>query len=389
MVWALPSKIVARYQVTALGPPLTTTNWIDPVSAAPNGLLRPAVLVTDECKPDTDPYTLPDGTLHYETCGDPTDTPQPVEGARVTFEFPNGIAQQVPTNADGIAYAPWTVPTTAGLYTATASGLGIGVDTLLRSVTLSPPPAVGTYQDHVGNNAVLLQAPKVKFEASICSDKSYLLDEGVDPADYDGSVEIPISLSGSSSDVAYLYWATDCYRAYFAFVVPDAPDFTNTLRMVFVDDLVSRFGFDPANPVEFSAVPEVGDDIWLVEYDTDKKSTTYGEWKVEDWHVADDCTGSSKQSECGRSDVSAGHSDDLVPGNGGGAYMLGSSTVYEFARVFPADPADADSYDFTLPPVGGSTWIAFYLTSNKGNAPQADLEYPDFRVFLPIQIVRQ
>ena len=69
--------------------------------------------------------------------------------------------------------------------------------------------------------------------------------------------------------------------------------------------------------------------------------------------------------------------------------MLGSSTVYEFARVFPADPADADSYDFTLPPVGGSTWIAFYLTSNKGNAPQADLEYPDFRVFLPIQIVRQ
>jgi len=374
-VWALPSMIKERLQVDASGNP--TGGWTDPLSTT-GGTVYPAVRVVNavECEAS---YGGSDCTSSEEN----------VAWATVRFRDDQGNVAEVQTDAQGIAFAPWAVPATAGLYTDTVGGLGIGVDPSLASVTLAPPPAEGTYQDHLGNYAVPLKAPKVKFEASVCSDKSYLLDHGLNPNDYDGSVTIPISLSGSSSDVAYLYWATDCYRTYFAFVVPQAPDFTNTLRMVFVDDLVTRFGFDPTNPVEFSAVPQLGDDLWLVERDTDKKSPTYGQWKVGDWHVSDDCTGSSKQSECGRSDTSAGHTNDLVPANGGAVYMLGTSTVYEFARVFPTDPANADSYDFTLPPVGGSTWIAFYLTSNKGNAPQADLEYPDFRVFLPIQIVRQ
>jgi hypothetical protein len=384
MVWALPAKISARLQVTSLGPPLTTTNWIDPVSASSGETLRPAVLVTDECEPDSgDDGT---GTIIVEDCSDVTT--QPAVGAKVTFELSDGSTVVNTTGSDGIAYAPWLL-TSPGLYTATASGLGIGVDPSLASVTLSPPPAEGAYQDHIGNLSVLLLQPKVQFTASVCSDKEFLLGQGVDPSDYDGSVTIPISLSGSDSDVAYLYWATDCYRTYFAFVVPQAPDFTNTLRLVFVDDLESRFGFDPANPVQFSAVPDIGDDLWLVAFDKDKKSPTYQQWQVEDWHIADDCTGNSKQSECGKSDLAAGHTDDLIPGYGGGAYLYEGGTVYEFARVFPADPADADPFDFSLPGIGESEWIAFYLTSNRGNAPQADLEWPDFRLFYPIEIVRQ
>ena len=55
----------------------------------------------------------------------------------------------------------------------------------------------------------------------------------------------------------------------------------------------------------FNTRPDLRDTnrLNLIELDTDKKSPTYQQWLVEDWHVADDCTGSSKQSECGKADV--------------------------------------------------------------------------------------
>jgi hypothetical protein len=377
MVWALPSKIAARLQVV---PPATTIDWIDPVNTTVGGTLFPAVLVTDECEPDSN------GGIIEDCVGD---VEAPVEGATVTFTLSDNTTVTDTTGPDGIAWAPWTL-TAPGTFMARAGGLGIGVDPSLASVTLSPPPAEGAYQDHIGNLSVLLEEPQVRFNAAVCSQKDFLLNLGVNPADYDGSATIPINLSGSDSDVAFLYWATDCYRTYFAFVVPQAPDFTNTLRMVFVDDLETRFGFDPMNPVQFSAVPEVGDDMWKIYFDTNKKNeNTYLTWIVEDWHVADDCTGSSKQSECGKSDLVAGHTDDLVPGDGGAAYVLDDATIYEFAREFPADPADEDSYDFSLPAIGESTWVAFYVVSQRGNGAQADMEWPDFRLFFPIEIVRQ
>ncbi len=136
-------------------------------------------------------------------------------------------------------------------------------------------------------------------------------------------------------------------------------------------------------------MPVVGDDMWKISWDTDKKSSTYLSWVIEDWHVANDCTGSSKQSECGKADILAGGTDDLVPGTGGAAYVLNNATIYEFALEFPADPADEDVLDIQLPALGESTWIGWYAVSQRGSGAQADMEFPDFRVFLPIQIVRR
>jgi len=392
MVWALPSKIVARYQVTSLGPPITATNWIDPVSAPPNGLLRPAVKVTDECKPDADPYTLPDGTVQYETCGDPSDVPRPVEGARVTFEFPNGATHQVPTNTDGIAYAPWTVPTTAGLYTATASGLGIGVDPTLASVTMSPPPAAGTYQDHVGNNAVLLQAPKVKFDVSVCSNKSGVLSEPGVESDYGDPYKIPINISSSAADTAYFYVTSDCHNAYFALKIPNAADLQNSLRIVFVDSDSANgtlpAAWDPSDPdAWFASIPEVGDDMWKIYQNLDKKAgADYLKWHIEDWHVSDDCTGSSKQSECGALDDPMHPMGDLIPATNGVVWVDPSDGTFyfEFARSFDHN----DPLDFYVPSTGGQTRIAFYFVLQQKGAKgtQGDTEYPDFRVFQPVLI---
>jgi hypothetical protein len=394
MVWALPSKIVARYQVTSLGPPLTTMNWLDPVSVAPGGLLRPAVKVTDECKPDSDPYTLPDGTVHYETCGDPGDAPRPVQGARVTFAISNG-STQVPTDANGIAYAPWTVPTNAGLYTATASGLGVGVDPTLASVTLSPPPAAGTYQDHVGNNAVLLQAPKVKFEASVCSDyRSVLATPGVDGVytTKGNKQPIPINISGAG-DMAYLYTLTDCYNTYFALEVPAAQDLQNSLRIVFVDEQTYG-GVLPTT--QFNAVPIAGtlparsDDMWMIRRATKKDApVAVGTWLLEDWHVSNDCTGSNKQSECGAYDVAINGEpgQNLIAGSAGAVTEVNGATVFEFARRF--GPA-VDPQDFPVPAaVGQSTRVGFYLVLQMGNGAQGNTEWPGFRLFQPFTITRQ
>jgi hypothetical protein len=396
MVWALPSKIVARYRVTSLGPPLTTTNWIDPVSVASGGKLYPAVKVTDECKPDADPYELPDGSVHYETCGDPGDAPKPVEGARVWFDVGGGSPVYGYTNADGIAYpsAGWTVPTASGLYTATASGLGIGVDPTLASVTLSPPPAVGTYQDHVGNTAVLLQAPKVKFEASVCSDyRSVLTTPEVDPVyTTKGSKQpIPINISGAGS-TAYLYTLTDCYNTYFALEVPATQDLQNSLRIVFVDE--QTYG-GPLPTGQFSAVPVAGtlparsDDMWMIRRATKKDTKPVGTWLLEDWHVSNDCTGSSKQSECGAYDVpiNGEPGQNLIPGSDGLAvHEVGGATVFEFARRFVAP---VDPQDFPVPAVGQSVKVGFYLVLQMGSGAQGNTEWPGFRLFQPFTITRK
>jgi hypothetical protein len=361
LVWALPAQM-ERF------------DWVtNPKTAAVGELLEPTVKVWDDPSKALDPNDL-----------DPRLDPEPVEGTRVIFTLPDGSTDTARTDNNGLASTMFT-PTLAGEYTITATGRGIGL-TLQEGGT-------GAFADHLNPPPVRLETKSLDFVASICSDKSFLLDEGVNPADYDGGVDIPINLSSSAAETAFMYWATDCYRTYFALVIPEAPSFTNTLRLVFVDDLETRFPSifspDPMNPGQFAAVPVVGDDMWKISWDTDRKSATYQSWVIEDWHVADDCTGSSKQSECGKADILAGGTDDLVGGTGGAAYPWDNATIYEFAIEFPADPADEDPFDFQLPAIGQSTWIGFYAVLQRGNGAQADMEYPDFRIFQPIQIVRQ
>ena len=385
MVWALPSKIVARYKVTSLGPPITTTNWIDPVSVASGGTLYPAVKVTDECKEDYSDPNLP------EDCEG--DVQHAVEGARVWFDVGGSSPVYGYTNADGIAYpsAGWPIPTASGLYTATASGLGLGVDPTLASVTLSPPPAAGTYQDHIGNTAVMLQAPKVKFEASVCSDyRSVLTTPGVDPV-YTNKQAIPINISGAGS-TAYLYTLTDCYNTYFALEVPAAQDLQNSLRIVFVDE--ETHGTLPTS--QFTAVPIAGtlparsDDMWMIRRATKKDApAAVGTWLLEDWHVSNDCTGSSKQSECGAYDVAVNGEpgQNLIPGSDGLAvHEVGGATVFEFARRFGAP---VDPQDFPVPAVGQSVKVGFYLVLQMGSGAQGNTEWPGFRLFQPITITRK
>ncbi|MBE0593820.1 MAG: hypothetical protein IH616_15615, partial [Gemmatimonadales bacterium] len=291
-------------------------------------------------------------------------------------------------------YAPWTVPTNAGLYAATASGLGVGVDPKLASVTLSPPPAEGTYQDHVGNNAVLLQAPKVKFEASVCSDyRSVLATPGVDGVytTKGNRQPIPINISGAG-DMAYLYTLTDCYNTYFALEVPAAQDLQNSLRIVFVDEQTYG-GVLPTT--QFNAVPIAGtlparsDDMWMIRRATKKDPAPAGTWLLEDWHVSNDCTGSNKQSECGAYDapVNGESRQNLIAGSAGAVTEVNGATVFEFARRF--GPA-VDPQDFPVPTsVGQSTRVGFYLVLQMGNGAQGNTEWPDFRLFQPFTITRQ
>lgn len=384
-VWALPSMISERLRVNASGIPVGA--WVDPVSATGGGALYPAVRVVNavECV----------GT----TQGDCTSSRLNVAGATVTFRDLSGsIIGTDESDVNGIAFVPWTLPSTPGLYTATASGLGIGVDPPLASVTLSPPPAVGTYQDHIGNYAIPLQAPKVKFDASVCSDyRSVLSTPGVDPvyATKGHKESIPINVSGAGS-TAYLYTLTDCYNTYFALEVPAAQDFQNALRIVFVDE--ETHGTLPTT--QFTAVPIAGtlparsDDMWMIRRATKKDApVAVGTWLLEDWHVSNDCTGSSKQSECGAYDVpiNGEPGQNLIPGSDGLAVHevsngTGSATVFEFARRFNAP---VDPQDFPVPAVGQSVKVGFYLVLQMGNGAQGNTEWPGFRLFQPITITRQ
>jgi hypothetical protein len=386
MVWALPSKIAARYNVTGLGQPLTTTNWIDPVSASTGQTLRPAVLVTDECEVQLG------GDIEEDCIGD---SERPAVGATVTFELSDGSTVVDVTGLDGIAYTPWVL-TTPGAFSTLASGRGIGVDPSLTSATLSPPPAAGAYQDHIGNTSVRLLQPKVRFTAAVCSDKydAIMGSSGVERNLYTQRYEVPINVSSSDADTAYFYVTSDCYHAYFALEIPDAADLQNALRIVFVDS-DSATGtlppeWDASNPdAWFASIPEVGDDMWKIYQNLDKKAgDDFGKWFVEDWHVSDDCTGSSKQSECGALDEPLNPAGDLLPAENGVATTDPDGTFYfEFARSF----GDNDSLDFYVPSVGGSTRIAFYLVLQQKGAKgsQGDTEYPDFRIFQPIEIVLQ
>jgi len=386
MVWALPSKIAARYNVTGLGQPLTTTNWIDPVSASTGQTLRPAVLVTDECEVQLG------GDIEEDCIGDPE---RPAVGAKVTFELSDGSTVVDVTGQDGIAYTPWVLAA-PGAFTAYASGRGIGVADSLASVTLSPPPAAGAYQDHIGNTSVRLLQPKVRFTAAVCSDKydAIMGSSGVERNLYTQRYEVPINVSSSDADTAYFYVTSDCYHAYFALEIPDAADLQNALRIVFVDS-DSATGtlppdWDASNPdAWFASVPEVGDDMWKIYQNLDKKAgDDFGKWFVEDWHVSDDCTGSSKQSECGALDDPLNPAGDLLPAENGVATTDPDGTFYfEVARAY----GDNDPLDFYVPSVGGSTRIAFYLVLQQKGAKgsQGDTEYPDFRIFQPIEIVLQ
>jgi hypothetical protein len=390
MVWALPSKIVARYNVTSLGPPLTTTDWMDPMTANTGQTLRPAVLVTDECEEDSG--VDQDGNPIVEDCiGDPE---RPAVGAKVTFELSDGTTVVDITGTDGIAYQPWVL-TAPGAFTTWAGGRGIGVDSSLASVTLSPPPAAGAYQDHIGNTSVRLVHPKVQFTAAVCSDKydAIMGSSGVETSLYTQRYDVPINVSNSDADTAYLYVTSDCYHAYFALEIPEAADLENALRIVFVDS-DSATGtlppeWDAANPdAWFASTPEVGDDMWKIYQDLDRKSGTFGQWVVEDWNVSDDCTGSSKQSECGVLDDPENPAGDLLAPSGGVATTGPEGTFYfEVARAY----GDNDPLDFYVPGVGGSTRIAFYLVLQQKGAKgsQGDTEYPDFRIFQPIEIVLQ
>jgi hypothetical protein len=330
--------------------------------------------------------------VHYEDCSHPGDTLSPVEGALVTFEFFTAdgtlyrTVSDIPTGPDGIAFAGWPLPA-LGSFTATAGGLGIGVDQVFTNYGVTPPAnGTGSFQDHVGNTAILLQTGLAGFTAAACSDKSGVLGTpGVDPA-YDTSTIIPINISDSDADTATLYVTSDCYNVYFALEIPEAEELQNSLRVVFIDSLEARFGFDPTMPEAFAAVPAVGDDMWFISRNDDKKDDIEdGSWMIEDWHVSDDCTGSSKQSECGKADVLVGATDDLNSGTAGAVNQVGTTTVYEFARSFENN----DPYDFAVPAIGESGYVAFYLVLQRGKGAQGNTEYPDFRVFQPIEIVRQ
>jgi hypothetical protein len=382
-VWALPSMITERLLVDATGAPVGS--WEDPVSASPGGAVYPAVRVVNEVE------------CVGSSTGECASTQENVAGATVTFwdESSNTLIGKDDTDANGIAFVPWTLPSSGGLYTASGSGFGVGVHPDLQSVTLAPPNAEGTYQDHVGNIALPLRAPRVKFDVSVCSDKSSVLDTRYVDAEYGAGIPIAINISGSDSDIAYLYVTNDCDNVYFALEVPASEDLQNELRVAFVDQLESRFTdvFEPTNPDTFPAVPEIGDDMWFIARDSDKKSPTYNQWLIDDWHVSDDCTGSSKQAECGVSDPV----QNLLAHDDGAVYAPlddPTATVYEFARCLPGpeNPScvvDPDGYDFYVPAVGGSTWIGFYLVLQGGKGAQGNTEYPDFRVFQPIEIVRQ
>ena len=401
-VWALPSEIKERLQVVydGLGGS-TLIQWDDVVAGPVGSAVYPAVRVQDECRPDPDPFILPDGTPHFENCDDPQDAPRNVEGAFVTFKFydalgaPYDSAFRVRTNANGIAMATWPLPT-SGSFEAYAGGLGIGVDESLVSYAAAPSatsvPGTGSFQDHIGNVAMPLETPLVRFVASACSDKSEVLNTRYVDAAYGAGIPIPINVSSSDADTAYLYVTNDCDNVYFALEIPESQDLQNALRVVFVDQLESRFTgvFDPMHPAQFAAVPEVGDDMWFIARDADKKSSTHGQWLIDDWHVSDDCTGSSKQSECGRSDPV----QNLLAPDGAVYTPIDdlTATVYEFARCFPGPDnptCTVDPNDFYVPDVGGSTWIGFYLVLQGGKGAQGNTEYPDFRIFQPIQIVRQ
>jgi hypothetical protein len=390
-VWALPSEITEKLQVVSDGSGGTTEiPWDGVVYGSLNESLFPAVRVQDECKPDDDPYVLPDGTVHVETCTDTLDVARNVEGAFVTFKFYNasgGAAYdsvlRVRTGADGIAMATWPLPA-LGSFEAYVGGLGVGVDQALMDYSVTPAVAgTGSYQDHVGNTAVQLATGLVRFEAAACSDKSGVLETPYVDDEYDTGtmIPIPINISGSDGDNATLHITSDCYNVYFALEVPESEDLQNSLRIVFVDGdaVLDETG-------KFSAVPEVGDDMWFISRNDDKKDTIPdGSWMIEDWHVSDDCTGSSKQSECGKADTDAGGTYDLDGGSVGTVYEVGTTTVFEFARSFE----NADALDFAVPNIGETGYVAFYLVLQRGKGAQGNTEYPDFRVFQPIEIVRQ
>jgi hypothetical protein len=400
-VWALPSEIKERLQVVydEFGNP-SVIPWMDVVAGSVGGEVYPAVRVQDECKPDPDPFILPDGTTHIEDCADALDAPRDVEGAWVTFTFfdangqPYNLLPKVRTGRDGIATAPWPLPT-SGTFQAFAGGLGIGVHDTLTNYAVDPPVAgANSFQDHIGNVAVPLETPLVRFVASACSDKSEVLSTQYVDGVYGAGIPIPINVSSSDANTAYLYVTNDCNNVYFALEIPQSQDLQNALRVVFVDQLETRFTgvFDPMHPARFAAVPEVGDDMWFIARDADRRSSTYGEWLIDDWHVSDECTGSSKQSECGRSDPV----QNLLAPDGAVYTPIDdlTATVYEFARCFPGPDnptctVDPNGYDFYVPDVGGSTWIGFYLVLQGGKGAQGNTEYPDFRVFQPIEIVRQ
>jgi hypothetical protein len=399
LVWAIPSKMTEREEVLTLGPPITSREWIDPLAVAIGDPLYPGVLVTDDCKVDSD------GTV-TEDCDGFNESP--VANAVVTFVDEGGTAIGTGvTGTDGIARPdnPWVL-TTSGVHSAYASGRGIGIhDTLAAhayvgappSVTADPDAAEGSYQDHIGNNAVQLLEPKLRFQASVCTDYRAVLDTNGVEAVYTtaGRVDtIPINISGAG-DEAYLYTLSDCYNTYFALKLQAAEELQNSLRIVFVDE--QTYG-DTLPPVQFDAEPKANvlvdgilrsDDMWMIRRGDDKKDpSTYGKWLIEDWRVSDDCTGSSKQSECGAIDAGGLPFQNLNGNTNGVVFEDGATgeTVFEFARCFDCE---YDPQDFPTPAVGQSMRIGFYLVLQMGKGAQGNTEWPDFRVFQPITITRQ
>ncbi|MDH3457859.1 MAG: hypothetical protein OER90_13555 [Gemmatimonadota bacterium] len=359
MVWALPSKISARLKVIDEDP-FTTAPWIDPELVV-NGTLFPAVLVTDECELDSGVDQF--GNPVVEDCvGQEED--QPVSGATVTFTLPNEPPVTVTrtTGADGIAYAPWPV-TGNGLFEATASGLGIGVDPSLDSVTVPPPapPAVGAYQDHVGDTAVMLQSPSVLFQGTACPAPATLdgivsLEEYATTSSFGGMFPFMANVSGGEVEAA-VYWMTDCDNLYMAVEILAGDALKNSVRIIFDND-----GDD---------ITETFDDIWVLE--TDRNGAAL---PAEDWHLTANCL-NKKQSSCGEADP-APHGPLLTD------YFFSTgtgSTVFELKRSLNSD--GSDPYDFSIQL--GQT-LGFYVVVQMGNGAQGNSEYPDFRVYERITI---
>ncbi len=342
--WFSPPPLFAAHLLGGSGRKLSNLVWAIPSQMAKNAgdnqtalvstpvAIAPSVKVTD---PAGDPVA--GATVHFVASGGST-VVLPAGGVPCLSD---SLLQCVPTDTSGIAQVTsWTLGSTAGTYTLTASGVG-----LAGSPTLSGDLPTGT----------------LPFKATACKPGfGTATPNGVMAAgewDCARHQDFNANLSGGSSTPATLYWMNDATNLYLAVRVKrSSTDKVNTLQ----------FNFDNNNSCPDQTACSTGaaaenDDVLVV-----NASPTFT-----DAFLTLKCT-TSTQSTC----WSAAETQN----GAAGLANNGTYTTYEFRHPLLNG---GDVHDFNR---AGGSYVGLFLTLQVGSGAQGNTQWPGFRKYKTIKI---
>jgi hypothetical protein len=341
--WFSPPPLFAAHLLGGSGGKLSNLVWAIPSAMAKNAgdnqtalvntavAIPPAVKVTDQ-----NGAPVESATVHFvASSGSSVVLPT---GAVPCLS--NSSLQCVLTDTGGVAkVASWTLGSTAGTYTLTASGVG-----LASSPTLSGDLPTGM----------------LTFTATACKPGfGTATPNGIMAAgewDCAQHQDFSANLSGGSSAPATLFWMNDATNLYLAVRVRrSSTDKVNTLQ----------FNFDNNSSCPDQAACSTGaaaenDDVLVV--DASKTFT--------DAFLTLKCT-TSTQSSC----WSAAETQNGAAGwTNNGTY-----TTYEFRHPLNS----GDVHDFNR---AGGTSVGLFLTLQLGSGAQGNTQWPGFRKYRTIKI---